>query len=138
MTQNNNAQLETLRDISRALLYAEEEGKKTRRGSTTAEYETARRLGEGLTAPGEDIFGDPKYTDVRAVRDLPDNQGMELLVYYNFRLRRITLTFDELRSASNHPDAKEVLYTRWHKDLRAPSSVVEAAVKAKPRARKRS
>lgn len=138
MTQANNSQLETLRDISRALIYAEEEGKKLRHGSTTAEYEAARMLGQGLSAPGQDVFGDPKYTDVRAVRDLPEEQGIELIVYYNFRLRRMTMSFDELRDASNHPDAKEALYARWHSELRGTASIVGATPTAQKTAKSKT
>lgn len=115
--QLNEGNLNLLTDIGKALRYAEREDAKTRHGSTADEYHRARLLGEAFCS------GVAK-TSVEAVRDLPDNQGISLLIQYHGKNRLIAMTFVELQQAKNDPEDNVALFAAWYKVLKSPASVV--------------
>lgn len=112
-----NEDLGLLRDIGKALKYAEAEDAKVRHGSTPDEYHRARMLAEGFTSQ---IVG----ASVKAVRDLPENAGIGLVIPYKGKDRWITLTFEELNTSNNDPEKNEDLYLRWLKVLKSSASII--------------
>lgn len=119
---NLNDSLEILHDLGKAMRMAEREEAKSRHGSTPDEYHRARMLGESLqvgTAPD----GDAMHAQIKAVRDLPDNEGMQLVIDYHGKLRQVTMTFAELNTANN-PTTITALHVRWIKELRSSASIL--------------
>lgn len=134
---NQHIDMTALVNMGRALRYAEKEEAQARHGSTLAEYETMRRLGEGFTTEQEiKVISLP-------VHDLADNAGMEIIVPYRNKQYRLTATFEEVNTAANSEANQAILFARWRKDLRSPANVVtdakpvSAVTKKTPTARKR-
>lgn len=118
MTQPSlNESMEVLRDLGAAMRVAEKEDAKSRHGSTLAEYEAARRLGEGFTSQ---IAG----ASVKAVRDLPDNTGISLVIPYHGKDRLITMTFEDIHTSGNTEADNEDLYSGWLKQLKSSTSII--------------
>lgn len=115
MSVNENMNL--LVDIGKALKYAEQEEAKTRHGSTPDEYHRARMLGEGFCAS-------VAHTSIQAVRDLPENGGIGLVIAYKGKDRWITMTFEELGASNNDPEKNEALFDQWYKTLKSSASII--------------
>lgn len=134
--------LEFLSDFAKAMKFAEKAEAQTRHGSTLAEYEAARRLGEVIAALENDpvmdgkIGGVTRPSTVKAVRDLPDNAGVMLIMEWRGKDHRLDVTFDELREIGNVRQDNEALVDKWRKALKSSTTLVDAPKTARPTAKK--
>lgn len=126
----NNPNLAFLADFSKAMKYAEAEEKATRHGSSLAEYEAARRLGEVLAALENDpvmegrIGGVVRPVTLKAVRDLPDNAGCALIMTYKGKDHRLAISFDELREVGNARQDNDALVDKWRRQLKSSATLM--------------
>ncbi len=132
---NSSSQhLSFLADFAAAMKYAEHEEAKGRHGSTATEYERVRQLGEMLVAG----FNDPEFeagtyhpagaTRLLAVRDLPDNAGVMVVVQYRGKEHGLKVDFEELQRTSGQPQNQIDLIGRWRKELPSSATIINKDV----------
>lgn len=126
----SNPNLNFLAEFSKAMKYAEAEEKQVRHGSSLSEYEAARRLGEVLAALENDPVMDGKIGGVvrpcalKAVRDLPDNAGCELIMTYRGKDHRLVISFEELREIGNVRQDNDALVDKWRRQLKSSATLI--------------
>lgn len=121
--------IDQLASIGRALKYAEQSERERKVGSTPDELHRTRMAVEGFCSS---VGG----TQIVALRDLPNREGIQAIVTYHGKNRSLAISFDDLKEAQNDPELNGALYERWYKVIRSTTSILPEPEIVKSTARK--